>query len=172
MTETLCPVLPHKGSSWKPEFLPNSWYHWTFVFCLKSAPSSLLLLSLIHFPAACWLLSHSLLHRIYRLPASPPLLFLFFFFKHLTITADTSFLNSFGSPITAVFQELQLSSDSHHLLVPQFSLSIAHLLFSFPCFLKELYMLFFLYDISVPDLCSVPRCERLNAGSVLALISS
>lgn len=49
---------------------------------------------------------------------------------------------------------------------------LTYLLFSFLCFLKTCHMLFFLYDISVPDLCSVPRCERLNAGSVLALLSS
>lgn len=106
-------------------------------------------------------LSQSLTQDIffYRLPAALPLLFLFSCLKHLTITADTSFLNSFDSPITAVFQGLQLSSDSHHLLVPHFSLSIAHLLtFFFPMLLKNMPHAFF----PVWHLCPRPlQCPSL-----------
>lgn len=111
------------------------------MFCLKSAPSSLLLLSVVHFPAACWLLSHNPLHRIFFSVDCLQhfhLLFLFFFFKHLTIRADTSFLNSFGSPITACFRDFIICW-SLTLVSPL----LTYLLFSFPCFLKECHVLFF-----------------------------
>lgn len=88
----------------KMNSLHNSLYRWTCMFCLKagSIPSTSSFPGTL--PCCSLFLSHNLLHQdIFPkdCPKHFPWLFLFSLFKHLTITADISFLNSFGSPITA-----------------------------------------------------------------------